>query len=148
MERRYSVLAKRDYELLFIVNPELSEEDREVLLGRVRGYLEEGKGSIFRFDPWGLRRLAYRLNRHREGYYYLIQFTMDSENVKAFEHNLLLAEGVLREIIVRLEEVQSTEKSKPQAQAPVAAAVDETEVEESIDAEDEFSEESPAEETE
>jgi len=103
-------LAKRDYELLFIVSPALNEEEREALLNRVRGYLTEGQAEILRFEPWGLRRLAYAIRKQREGYYYLVHFSMDAESVKPFERNLLLVEGVLRELILRLDEVPTLEQ--------------------------------------
>ncbi len=97
-------MVKRYYELMFIVNPELDDEATEALLERVRGYINEAAGTIIKLDDWGMRRLAYTIERQREGRYYLMHFGMDTERVKEFERRLLLAEGILREIIVRLEQ--------------------------------------------
>jgi len=94
----------RSYELLFIINPELGEEDSEALLTRVRGYLEQVGGVVFSFKSWGIRRLAYSLKGCKEGHYYLVQFTMPTENVAGFRRSLLLAEGVLREIVTLSDE--------------------------------------------
>ena len=94
----------RSYELLFIINPELGEEDSEALLTRVRGYLEQVGGVVFSFKSWGIRRLAYSLKGCKEGHYYLVQFTMPTENVASFRRSLLLAEGVLREIVTLSDE--------------------------------------------
>lgn len=99
-------MALRNYELIYILDPELSEEEIETLTTRFEGYLEEENGTIIRRENWGPRRLAYPINRKREGRYYYMQFSMDSRNVKAFERNLLLAEGLLRELIVRIETVE------------------------------------------
>jgi len=118
-------LVKRNYELMFIINPELDEESTEALVERIRGYIDEAEGTIIKFDDWGLRRLAYTLKNQREGHYYLVHFQMDTDQVKDFERRLLLADGVLREIIVRLEK-------EPE---PAASAPDEESVETSAAAE-------------
>ncbi len=94
---------KQNYELLFIINPTLGEDDKESLLARVRGYLEQAGGDIVTFKNWGLRRLAYTLKGQKEGQYYLVNFAMLPEKVADFRRNLILAEGVLREMIVRVE---------------------------------------------
>ncbi len=94
---------KQNYELLFIINPALGEEDKENLLTRVKGYLEQGEAQIVSFKNWGLRRLAYTLKGQKEGLYYLVNFTMAPEKVTDFRHNLILAEGILREMIIRID---------------------------------------------
>ncbi|HQE93544.1 MAG TPA: 30S ribosomal protein S6 [Anaerolineae bacterium] len=94
---------QQNYELLFIINPSLSEEDKESLLTRVKGYLEQAKGQIVNFKDWGLRRLAYTLKGQKEGQYYLVNFSMPPEKVADFRRNLIMAEGILREMIIRIE---------------------------------------------
>ena len=124
MERRSSVLANisriRSYELLFIIDPELGEEDSENLLARVRGYLEQAGGVVFSFKSWGIRRLAYSLKGCKEGHYYLVQFTMPTENVAGFRRSLLLAEGVLREIVTLADEEFVGEPLADKVEAPAA----------------------------
>ncbi len=92
-------MATRNYELLFIANPELDSAAFENLLGKVNGYLQAAGGVVYHTEDWGLRRMAYPIQHYREGHYYLIRFTMDSLKVKGFERNLYLAEGVMRELI-------------------------------------------------
>jgi len=116
-----SVLVTNKYELLVIVNPELSEEELEALLQRVRGYLAEADATVFSFKEWGLRRLAYTLKGHKEGRYYLVHFAMNTSKVAAFEHSILLAEGILRELITRLEDEFVIEE--PQEPVPAAPEV-------------------------
>lgn len=129
MERRLSVLTKksriRSYELLFIINPELGEEESETLLARVWGYLEQAGGVVYSFKSWGIRRLAYTLKGCKEGHYHLVQFTMPTENVAGFRRSLLLAEGVLREIVTLADEEFAGEPLAEKAaasEAPVEAA--------------------------
>lgn len=101
---------KHNYELLFVINPTLSEEDKESLLNRVRGYLEQADGEVFSFKSWGLRRLAYTLKNQKEGQYYLVQCAMNPEKVSEFRRSLTLAEGVLREMVIRVDEEFPPEK--------------------------------------
>lgn len=112
-------LKKHNYELLFVIDPTLSEEDKETLLNRVKGYLEQADGEIFSFKSWGVRRLAYSLKNHKEGQYYLVQCAMTPEKVSEFRRSLTLAEGVLREMVIRVDEEFPPEKPerspKPEA---------------------------------
>lgn len=108
MERRISVLTEksrqRNYELMFIISPELNEEESEDLLGRIRGYLEQAGSQIFSFKSWGIRRLAYPIKGNKEGHYHLVHFSMPTENMAGFRRSLLLAEGVLREMVTLADE--------------------------------------------
>ena len=128
-------MVTRNYELMFIANPELDEESAEALLQRVRGYLEEMRGTIVKFDDWGMRRMAYAIQNHREGHYYLVRFTMNTDQVKEFERRLLLVEGVIREIIVRLDEevvppeAEVEAKIEPAAEKPAPTVTETVKVE-------------------
>ena len=110
---------KHNYELLFIIDPTLSEEDSENLLDRVKGYLEQADGEVFSFKSWGLRRLAYTIKNQSEGQYYLVQCAMTPEKVSEFRRSLTLAEGILREIVIRVDEEFTPEEPerspKPEA---------------------------------
>ncbi|MEA3396647.1 MAG: 30S ribosomal protein S6 [Chloroflexota bacterium] len=145
----------RNYELMFIANPELDEERAEALLQRVRGYLEEMRGAIVKFDDWGVRRMAYTIQNFREGHYYLVYFTMDTDQVKEFERRLLLVEGVIREIIIRLEEevvlpeaeveveTQTEAEVEPAVEEPAPTATETVEVETQTEAKVESAVEEP-----
>ncbi len=116
-------MALRNYELIYILDPELSEEEIETLTTRFESYLEEGNGTIIRRESWGPRRLAYPINNKREGRYYYMQFSMESRNVKEFERNLLLAEGLMRELIVRIDTVEPSVGEEP-SESPTASEDD------------------------
>ncbi|MEA3308321.1 MAG: 30S ribosomal protein S6 [Chloroflexota bacterium] len=105
-------MVKRNYELMFIVTPELDDEGNVALLQRVQDYLEEAGGAIIKRDDWGVRRLAYSIKKQREGHYYLLQFTADSSKVKAFERRILLTNSILREIVIQLDDVPSGEQGE------------------------------------
>ncbi|MGC9349865.1 MAG: 30S ribosomal protein S6 [Anaerolineae bacterium] len=101
----------RNYELMFIVNPELAEEELDTLLQRVQRYLDDANARVFSFKSWGLRRLAYIIQGHREGRYYLVHFAADSETINNLDRNLRLIENIIRHLITKLEGVPITESS-------------------------------------
>jgi len=127
MERRSSVLVKHNYELMFVVDPALDETELESVLQRVQGYLASAEADVTSFKSWGLRRLAYTLRGRREGRYYLCEFAMDPQLVNAFERNLRLVEGVLRNMItVVVEHAQKEPKRASQGRGGRRPSVPDT----------------------
>lgn len=110
----------RDYELVFIVRPDLEDEAVQAFTDRVVNLIREYGGDVKKVEPWGRRKLAYFINRYREGYYVLIQFALDARRVADLERWLLLNEDVIRHLIVRLEEVAL--KAKPAPAEPAMTA--------------------------
>ena len=119
---------KNNYELLFVINPTLSEEDKEALLNRVKGYLAQADADVLSFKSWGLRRLAYTLKSQKEGQYYLVQCAMLSEKVSEFRRSLTLAEGVLREMVIRVDEEFPPEKPERSPKPEAIPTFDEEDV--------------------
>ncbi len=119
---------KHNYELLFVINPTLSEEDKEALLNRVKGYLAQAGAEVLSFKSWGLRRLAYTLKNQKEGQYYLVQCAMPSEKVSEFRRSLTLAEGVLREMVIRVDEEFPPEKPERSPKPEAIPTFDEEDV--------------------
>ncbi len=124
VERRLSVLNDtRNYELMFIVNPDLGEEEVTSLLQRVQRYVENADGTVFKLESWGLRRLAYPIQHKREGRYYLMHMALNPRKVGEFERSLLLLEGVMRELITRYEgPLEPPEAPSPQVQGETSEA--------------------------
>jgi len=119
---------KNNYELLFVINPTLSEEDKESLLNRVKGYLEQAGAEVLSFKSWGLRRLAYTLKNQKEGQYYLVQCAMLTEKMSEFRRSLTLAEGVLREMVIRVDEEFPPEKPERSPRPEAIPTFDEEDV--------------------
>lgn len=94
----------RDYELVFIVNPQTGEENTEAVIERVKGFITNAGGEIAKVDPWGLRRLAYPIRDSRDGLYVVAQFKMEPKATADLERNLKLTEEILRYLLVRLGE--------------------------------------------
>ena len=93
----------RSYELVFIVNPVLDEDDLTAVRERVEGLIERSSGKVTKVEPWGLRRLAYPVQKQGEGQYVLMQLDIEAQGVAELERDLGLVEPILRHLIVRVE---------------------------------------------
>ncbi len=94
----------RDYELVMIVSPEVDDDAVSSTVGRVQQFIAEQGGQVKEVTPWGRRRLAYAIDRHREGSYVVAQLSLDPQRLQALEENLKLADDVIRHLVVKLEE--------------------------------------------
>ena len=93
----------RDYELIFIVSPEVSDDALDSVIEGVTQFITAKKGSIEETAKWGRRRLAYPIERFLEGNYVLTRFKMSPEWSKELEANLHISEQVVRHLLVRLD---------------------------------------------
>jgi small subunit ribosomal protein S6 len=109
----------RDYELGFILNPEVSEEEIRSLLDRIEQIIANYGGQIFKVNQWGRRRLAYPIERHRDGYYIFIDMVLTPETVTEIERTLRVSEIVFRHMMKRRD--PKTAQKEREARAAVAA---------------------------
>ena len=94
----------RIYEELFIIKPDATEEEIDQIIDQMQGVITTAGGTIDKMEKWGKRRLAYRVEKHREGYYVLIQFTSSPETVKELERRLRVTDSVIKFLTVRIDE--------------------------------------------
>jgi small subunit ribosomal protein S6 len=94
----------RIYEELFIVKPDAPEEELDALVEQLRSQLTSAGATVDKIDKWGKRRLAYRVDKYREGSYVLFQFTAEPNVVKELERRLRVSDLVLKFITVRIDE--------------------------------------------
>ena len=87
------------YEVLYILDPNLGEEETAALVARFK-VLAEGHGSVSEVDEWGKRRLAYPINDLEEGYYVLMTFTADPAFPAELDRLMRINVSVMRSIIV------------------------------------------------
>ena len=93
----------RRYELMLVLRPDVPDDRSQALVDRTtRGIVTAG-GQIVKVAPWGRRRLAYPIDRHREGSYHIILFESPPEAIVELEHTLLITEEVLRHLVTRVE---------------------------------------------
>jgi len=91
------------YETIFIVHPDQGGRVKE-FIDRFKKVIEELGGAVSRVDEWGLRDLAYRIQKQPKGYYTLLQYRSSARVVEELERNMKLSDGVLRYLTVRLDE--------------------------------------------
>ena len=96
--------AERVYEMVVILDPDLEEDQLPLALERVNRTIQERGGSVQNQDVWGRRRLAYPIQRHREGTYVVSRISLEPRRVIEVDATLRVQEQVLRHLLVRLEE--------------------------------------------
>ena len=91
------------YEVIVIVKSDLTEEDITALIERCQAIITDRKGVIAKVDKWGKRRLAYEINKQKDGFYYLIDFAGDGPIVAELERNFKIDDRILKFMTVKKE---------------------------------------------
>jgi small subunit ribosomal protein S6 len=103
----------RIYEELFIIKPDAPEEEIDQFIEQMKSVVSGSGGSVDKVDKWGKRRLAYRVDKYREGAYVLFQFNAAPETVKEFERRLRVSDLVIKFLTVRIDQtMKRLEKRK------------------------------------
>jgi small subunit ribosomal protein S6 len=89
------------YELLFITEPALDQERLATIQDRIAGLIKAGQGTVESIDDWGVRRLAYKINKSDEGRYQLINFQCDSAQIATIDKQVRIMQDVMRFVVVR-----------------------------------------------
>jgi small subunit ribosomal protein S6 len=89
----------RNYELMCIIQPDLDETAFNGVLDKVKGWITDSGGSIDKAEVWGRRRMAYTINKHREGQYVLLNVTMNPAATSELERNLRYQESIMRHML-------------------------------------------------
>ncbi len=84
------------YELLYIVQPTLSEEDLKGIMGDIAGRIEKAGGKILKNEVWQKRNLAYPIKKFKQGYYVLVHYKAEANVPKEIEERMRIKEDILR----------------------------------------------------
>ena len=90
------------YETIFIIHPELNEDDVEEHIKRVENLITRLGGEILKTERWGKKRLAYEVDKHRYGYYVLLRLRGNSAILPELERHYRLTEGIIKSLVIRL----------------------------------------------
>jgi small subunit ribosomal protein S6 len=93
----------RRYELMLVLRPDAPEDRIQAVLEKTTHLVTEAGGQIVKAAPWGRRRLAYPIDRYREGSYHILHFDAPPEAIVELERTLLITEEVLRHLVVRVD---------------------------------------------
>jgi small subunit ribosomal protein S6 len=117
----------RIYEELFILRPDITDEEVAPVIEQIRGVVTTAGGTVDKEERWGVRKLAYRIGKRAEGYYVLLQMTCPASAVKELERRLRVNDSVLKYLTVRIDEKlkwlekRRKEREKRAARKPAAA---------------------------
>jgi|FaiFalDrversion2_1042247.scaffolds.fasta_scaffold04228_1 small subunit ribosomal protein S6 len=92
--------APREYELVFVLRPDLPDAEVRAAMDRIVARITERGGEVRGVQPWGKRRLAYPIQRYREGLYGLVRFVLPGQRVQDLKNALGISEEILRFLIV------------------------------------------------
>ncbi len=109
----------RMYETIFIVQPDLADDDLKALSAKVQEIIVSMKGDLKKLEDWGMRKLAYPINKFSRGRYYYLRFDGDAALIAELERRLRLDDKVIRYQSVKLE---SEIAAPPARTAPVEEA--------------------------
>ena len=93
----------RRYELMLVFRPDAPDDRIAAIIDRTTRQITADGGQIVKVAPWGRRRLAYAIDRHREGAYHIIVFESPTTVIAELERGLLITEELLRHLVVRQE---------------------------------------------
>ena len=94
----------RPYEVMYILRPDLEEEFTKELVSRFQDVVTSRGGEITQLNEMGRRRLAYQIDRFREGYYVVMNFNSNSEASEELDRVLKISDAVIRHMIIRDDE--------------------------------------------
>lgn len=103
MELWNPVKRLRKWESLFIIHPDRVEEKKQIL-EKIREIVSSKEGDLLKVEEWGMRKLAYPIEKRKNGYYVLIEFYGLADTPKALEEFFRIDERIIRFIIVKLED--------------------------------------------
>ena len=93
----------RRYELMLVLRPDVADDKAQAVIDRTTRQISAGGGQIVKVAPWGRRRLAYQIDRYREGSYHIVLFEAPPEAIVEMERILLITEEVIRHLVTRVE---------------------------------------------
>jgi len=93
----------RKYELVCIIHPELDENAFKAVVEKVNSWVIDAGGNIEKMDIWGRRRMAYHINKQREGQYVVLYLNMDPAATANLERNIRFQESVIRSMLTVVE---------------------------------------------
>jgi small subunit ribosomal protein S6 len=89
------------YEIMYIIRPTVAEEDRKNLIEELNTIFTSRDSSVDKVNEWGMRDLAYEIQKHRKGYYVVLDVTATEEARAEFDRVVRIKEDILRYLILK-----------------------------------------------
>ena len=90
----------KKYELMYIIDSSVTDEQREALIAKFRALIESNNGKVVNEEKMGLKKFAYPINYKTEGYYVLVEFEADSSVPALIKEQMLITDGIVRHMTV------------------------------------------------
>jgi small subunit ribosomal protein S6 len=103
----------RKYEIIFILDPDLEEEQAQSLVEKVKGIIAQANGEVLKVEDWGKRKLAYEVKKKAKGHYILVHFLGSPALLSELERNFRVMDAVIKFQSVRLDERQASSSEGP-----------------------------------
>ena len=94
----------RDYEVLYILRPDMSEEEYTAAVEKFNALIQANGGEVVKTDIWGKRKLAYEIEKLHDGYYVLVNFRSGTDVPAELERNFRISDEVIRYLVVKKED--------------------------------------------
>ena len=121
----------RRYETIFIVKPNVAEDEIEAIAAKTTSIIEGDGGTILRIDKWGLKKLAYLIKKESQGYYVFVDYAGIPASVAEIERVYRIDDRILKYLTVKIAEACNPEAVKEQlAQAEQLRGSEETDMDE------------------
>jgi small subunit ribosomal protein S6 len=93
----------KDYELMVIFTPVLSQDEYKVEAKKITAFVEENSGNVVKENFWGLRQLAYPIQKKTTALYYVLEFKSNPDDISKLLVQLNRTEGVMRQMVTSLD---------------------------------------------
>jgi len=114
------IVSANNYETVFIAEPEISNDQVDQLINKIKQAITANQGTLTAEDRWGRRRMAYAIHGHREGYYSVLTFNAEAGVVNAIEHLYNVTDSVIRHLTTRV--IKSKKTFAPRRVKPAGAS--------------------------
>ena len=91
------------YELCVVLNAKIEDDERAAIIEKIKGYVDRFGGAVTNVDEWGKKRLAYEVQKMREGFYYFVHFDAEPTAPIELENRVRIMDNVLRYLCVKAE---------------------------------------------
>jgi small subunit ribosomal protein S6 len=107
----------RYYETLYLINPNLAEDDYSDVVTKFKDFVEKNKGVIVKVDEWGKKTLAYEVKKFDKGYYVLLSYCGEPDLITVLKREFKLDERIIKYQTVKLSDNEDPEALKQQSEA-------------------------------
>lgn len=115
----------RVYETLYIIHPDVPEEEVETMARQLESLVTDGGGEVVKGEIWGKRRLAYKVGKCGDGYFVLLRFKGAPALVQRIESHFRLTDGVIRHLLLHFDEhtLRLEERQRQRKEAEIRSSV-------------------------